>query len=181
MKPHAILFASIALCAGNALAQATATPSGETPSGATSIQGPTTAGPAISAGVAPPAPPVQALPTPAVETDIAGQPGFFRPPPESVVVSPFPPATTPGVTPIETPTAATVGASASDRALRDSVAAALAADPELQGAAINVLVRDGVVTLGGTAEDGAQAERAREVTERIAGSSRVSAGISVPR
>lgn len=102
--------------------------------------------------------------------------GFFRPAPEAVVVPPFTPAT-PGATPIDTKTQAPVGSSRADRELRDSVAAAIAADPQMKGARINVLVSDGVVTLTGSARDPAQAERARALTERLAGSAQVTASI----
>jgi hypothetical protein len=105
--------------------------------------------------------------------------GFFRPAPEAVVVPPFTPAT-PGVTPIDTRTQATVGSSTADRELRDAVASAIAADPQLQGARINVLVSDGTVTLSGTATDQAQADRARALTERLAGSAQVTASINTP-
>jgi hypothetical protein len=182
MKPKAILLAVLALCAGTALAQATTsgtTPSGDTAGGASSSQGPATAGPANSAGVIPPVPAVQEPPIPSAGADVAGQPGFFRSSPDAIVVPPFTPAT-PGVTPMDTPTNATVGASASDTSLRDNLASALSADPALAGARINVLVRDGVVTLSGTAQDRAQAERARALAERMVGSSRVSASISAP-
>ena len=86
--------------------------------------------------------------------------------------------TTPGVTPMDTPTNATVGSSASDRALRDSVASAITSDPSLQGARINVTVNNGVVTLSGSAKDGTQASRARAVAEGVAGTARVNASIS---
>jgi hypothetical protein len=105
------------------------------------------------------------------------EPGFFRPAPEAVVVPPFTPAT-PGVTPLDTKAPPAVGASQSDRGLRDAVAAAIAADPQLQGARINVLVSNGVVTLSGFALDPAQADRARALTERLAGSAQVKAGIT---
>ena len=104
-----------------------------------------------SAGIAPPAPP-------AGTTD-------------TVVVPAITPAT-PGVMPLE------VGSSPADRTLRDSVAAALTSDPELQGARINVTVSNGVVTLSGSARDLAQANRARAAAERVAGSARVDASIS---
>ena len=184
MKPNAIaLCAALALCAGPAHAQATTsgtTPSGNTAGGVQSNQGPATAGPANSAGVIPTAPPVPpSANTPNVDSEVGGSPGFFRPAPDAVLVPPFTPAT-PGVTPIDRPTNATVGASPSDTNLRDSIAAAIAADPQLQGAQINVLVRDGVVTLSGTAQDSAQASRVRAVAERLAGSASVSADISSP-
>ena len=147
MKPKAIAIAALALCVGTALAQTT---TGDTTTGGT---------------------------TPPTATEEGGQPGFFRPAPDAVLVPPFSPAT-PGVTPIDTPTHATVGASPSDTSLRDSIASAIAADPELQGARINVLVRDGVVTLSGTAKDPAQASRVRAMVERMVGNSRVSANIS---
>ena len=180
MKLNRIAMAALALYAGTALAQATTsgtTPSGNTAGGVSPAQGPVTAGPANSAGVLPTAPPVQTPPTPSIDTEVGTPPGFFRPSPDAVVVPPFSPAT-PGVTPIDTPTNATVGASPSDTALRDNIAAAIAADPELQGARINVLVRDGVVSLGGTAQDRAQAARARAIAERMVGGSRVTASIS---
>jgi hypothetical protein len=172
MKPNPTAIAVLALCASNALAQSTNT-AGAVPS----TQRPATAGPASSAGVIPTTPAVQQPPMPAGDSEVGGSPGFFRPAPEAVVVPPFTPAT-PGVTPIDTPTNATVGASASDTSLRDNLAAAIAADPALQGAQINVLVQDGVVTLSGTAKDAAQASRARAMAERLVGSSRVSANIA---
>jgi osmotically-inducible protein OsmY len=84
----------------------------------------------------------------------------------------------PGVVPIEPDITATVGATPSDTTLRDTVVAAIAADSSLQGARINVSVKDGVVSLSGTARDREQAERARAVVENIAGASRVNASIS---
>ena len=96
---------------------------------------------------------------------------------EAVVVPGFTP-TTPGVTPMDTPTNATVGSSASDRALRDSVASTLAADSALQGATLNVTVRNGVVNVTGSARDRTQADRARALAEGAVGVSRVSASIS---
>ena len=160
---HPLFVLALALAGPDALAQATN-------EGAT-------------AGVPPTVPPVQppsATGTPNAQPDAAGQaqPGFVAPgPKEAVAIPPFTPAT-PGVTPMDTPTNATVGAALSDSALRDSVVSAIGADPALQGARINVTVRDGVVTLSGTARDKAQAERARAVVEGVAGSSKVNASIS---
>jgi len=136
---------------------------------------PATADPAPKAGVPPTSPPA-----PAKSADAAGQeqPGLPAPrTSETVVAPPLTPAT-PGVAPIDTPTKATVGSSPSDSALRDSVMAAIGADPALEGARINVSVRDGVVNLSGTARDQAQAERAHAVVESIAGTARVNARIS---
>jgi hypothetical protein len=162
-----------------ALAQGTtsgANPSDSTAGAASATQGPAAAGPANSAGVILPVPPVQ---EPAVANSDGSQPGFFRPAPEAVVVPPFPPST-PGVAPppVDTTTNATVGSSPSDRELRDSVATALAEDPKLHGARINVLVSGGAVTLSGTALDQEQADQARAVAERLAGSARVTANIA---
>lgn len=142
-----------------------------------------TAGAANSAGVAPPVPPVPpptaaSNPEPAPVPNQGTNEGFFRPAPDAVVVPPFTPGT-PGVTPIDTGTPI-VGSSTADRDLRDAVASAIAADRLLQGARINVLVSDGAVTLSGTAIDQAQADHARAVTERLAGSAQVVANISTP-
>jgi hypothetical protein len=182
MRPNAITLAvALALAAGSAMAQGTSTgsvPSGRTAGGSAVGEGPATSGPANSGGVIPTAPPVKQPNAPALPTDnTAGQPGVLATtPPEAVVVPPFPPST-PGVTPIDSPTKATVGSSPSDREMRDSVAAALAADPGLHGAQINVLVSGGAVTLSGTALNPEQVKRAREVAARVAGSSRVTESI----
>jgi hypothetical protein len=138
-------------------------------------------GAANSAGVAPPVPPVPppnaaSNPEPAPIPNQGANEGFFRPSPEAVIVPPFTPAT-PGVTPIDTGKPV-VGASTADRELRDAVASAIAGDRLLQGARINVLVSEGAVTLSGTAVDRAQADHARALTERLAGSARVVANIS---
>lgn len=87
------------------------------------------------------------------------------------IAPPAPPA--PPVMPVDR-----VGSSASDRTLRDSVAAAITSDPALEGARINVTVSNGVVSLSGSARDTAQADRARAAAERVAGSARVDASIS---
>jgi hypothetical protein len=139
-----------------------------------------------SAGIAPPAPPappVQVTPEPAPPNDSAGQasatqPGFFASSTTDTVVVPGITPATPGVMPLDTTTNATVGSSASDRTLRDSVAAAITSDPALEGARINVTVSNGVVSLSGSARDTAQADRARAAAERVAGSARVDASIS---
>jgi hypothetical protein len=178
MRPDRLFIAAASVAvAASALAQGTtrgSAASGNTAGGATAAQGPATAGPANSAGVIPAAPPVQEpMPTP----NQGANEGFFRPAPDAIVVPPFTPAT-PGVTPIDTQTNATVGSSTADRELRDALASAIAADPQLQGARINVLVSDGVVTLSGTAVDQAQVERARALAERLAGSAQVTANIT---
>ena len=140
---------------------------------------PPAAGPGNTAGIAPPAPAVQVAPTATIDTDVGGQQqGFFAPSiAEGVVVPGFTPAT-PGVTPLDSPTNATVGSSPSDRSLRDSISSALADDPALQGARINVTVSNGVVSLTGTARDTSQAARARQVVEGVAGTARVNASIA---
>lgn len=149
--------------------------------GAVCAQGPT--GAASSAGVAPPVPPVPPPtaapnPEPAPVPNQGANEGFFRPAPDAVVVPPFTPGT-PGVTPIDTGKPI-VGSSTADRDLRDAVASAIAADRLLQGARINVLVSNGAVTLSGTAVDQAQADHARAITGRLAGSAQVVANISTP-
>jgi hypothetical protein len=147
--------------------------------GAVVAQG--TPGAANSAGIAPAVPPVPPPtaapnPAPAPVPNRGVNEGFFRPSPDAVMAPPFTPAT-PGVTPIDTGKPI-VGSSTADRELRDAVASAIAGDRLLQGARINVLVSDGAVTLSGTAVDQAQADHARAVTERLAGSGRVVANIS---
>jgi hypothetical protein len=171
-----IAAASVAV-ATSALAQGTTSgsvPSGNTAGGAAATPGPAMASPANSAGVIPTVPPVQ---EPTAAPNQGANEGFFRPAPDAIVVPPFTPAT-PGVTPIDTQTNATVGSSTADRELRDAVASAIAADPQLQGARINVLVSDGVVTLSGTAIDQEQVDRARALAERLAGSAQVTASIT---
>lgn len=175
---HPLLVLALALAGPDALAQATS----EGSVGSAAGTGGKTGGSATTGGIPPPVPSVQhpsATGTPNPQVDAAGQqPGFSAPrASESVVVPPFTPAT-PGVAPLDTPTNATVGASPSDSALRDSVVSAIGADPALKGARINVSVHDGVVNLSGTARDKAQADRARAVVERIAGSSKVNARIA---
>jgi hypothetical protein len=145
---------------------------------------PASADPASKIGIpppnAPPGLPPSAPPAPTKGPDAAGQeqPGAFAPgTSETVVAPPFTPAT-PGVTPIDTPTKATVGAAPSDTAMRDSIVAALAADPALQGAKVNVSVHGGVVNLTGTARDPAQVDRVLATVGRIAGPSNVKTNIS---
>jgi hypothetical protein len=150
---------AMALAAPAAFAQAT------TPDSAPSA--------ATTAGTA-----TKEAPIPRVSPDLAGQEGSFRPSPTDAVVVPGFTPTTPGVTPMDTPTNATVGSTPSDRALRDSVAGALAADPALQGATLNVTVRNGVVSVTGSARDRTQADRARALAEGTVGVSRVSTSIS---
>jgi hypothetical protein len=180
MSTHRLLIlATCCALSTTVLGQATtggAVPSGSSAGGATAGQGPVTAGPANSAGMIPVAPPVRE-PTAAPGAGANG--GFFRPAPDAVVVPPFSPAT-PGVTPIDTRTNATVGSSTADRELRDAVASAIAADPQMQGARVNVLVSDGAVTLSGTAKNRGQVDKARAITQRLAGSAQVTASITTP-
>lgn len=68
-------------------------------------------------------------------------------------------------------------AAASDQRLMDEVVSALAADTALKGANVNVTIDNGNVTLSGTAQDAAQAARAKQVAEGIAGSGRVNSSI----
>jgi osmotically-inducible protein OsmY len=68
-------------------------------------------------------------------------------------------------------------AAASDQRLMDEVVSALAADTTLKGANVNVTIDNGNVTLSGTAQDEAQAARAKQVAEGIAGSGRVNSSI----
>ena len=183
MSDRTRITAALALALGvpAAIAQSNTSdpvPSIATTPGVAANEAPQTASPGASAGVPPPAPPVLPQPTPSIATDIAGQEGFFRPSPTDAVVVPGFTPTTPGVTPMDAPTNATVGSSASDRALRDSVASALALDPALQGASLNVTVRNGVVNITGSARDRAQADRARALAEGAVGVARVSASIS---
>jgi hypothetical protein len=180
MRPNRLLIAATCCALSTAVfGQATtdgSVPSGSTTGGVAATQGPVSAGPANTGGVIPVVPPVQ---EPGAAPNAGANEGFFRPSPDAVVVPPFSP-TTPGVTPIDTRTNATVGSSTADRELRDSVASAIAADPQMQGARVNVLVKDGVVTLSGTASNREQIERARAITERLAGSAQVTASITTP-
>jgi len=86
---------------------------------------------------------------------------------------------------VVTSTAPLVGGSAgvvvssSDQALLDSVIAALSSDASLNGAVIQVLVSNGVVSLTGTAVDGGQADRARAIAASAAGTARVNSAIKV--
>jgi hypothetical protein len=68
-------------------------------------------------------------------------------------------------------------AAASDQRLMDEVVSALAADPTLKGANVNVTIDNGSVTLSGAAHDSAQAERARQVAEGIAGPGKVTSSV----
>lgn len=69
-------------------------------------------------------------------------------------------------------------AAAGDQRLMDEVVSALAADPSLKGANVNVTIDNGSVTLSGTAQDSAQADRAKRVAEGIAGSGKVSSSVA---
>jgi osmotically-inducible protein OsmY len=68
-------------------------------------------------------------------------------------------------------------AAASDPRLMDEVVSALAADPTLKGANVNVTIDNGSVTLSGATHDSAQAERARQVAEGIAGQGKVTSSL----
>ena len=68
-------------------------------------------------------------------------------------------------------------AAANDQRLMDEVISALAADPTLKGANVNVTIDNGSVTLSGTAQDSAQAARAKQVAEGVAGLGRVNSSV----
>jgi len=55
-----------------------------------------------------------------------------------------------------------------DERLADKVVKALNADPSLKGARVTVLVTQGVVTLSGTAPNGAKADKIRKITAKNA-------------
>lgn len=77
-------------------------------------------------------------------------------------------------------TGATVDSDA-DRALLSQIVAELAAAPTVQGAAINVQVVGGRVTLGGEARDTRQAENAKEIAQAIAGNANVTSNMTTGR
>jgi hypothetical protein len=60
-----------------------------------------------------------------------------------------------------------------DQALLSGVVNALATDPRMQGARVDVQVGDGRVTLGGIVRDMAQSDAARSITDSVAGSANV--------
>lgn len=64
-------------------------------------------------------------------------------------------------------------AAATDQQLLGDVVAALAADPALEGASIDVRVEEGRVTLNGVAKDMAQQQQARAIADRVAGAANV--------
>lgn len=68
---------------------------------------------------------------------------------------------------------------ADDGALLGRVISALATDPALRGAALQVEVDDGVVGITGHATDAAQAQRAGQVAAQAANGARVEADIDV--
>ena len=70
------------------------------------------------------------------------------------------------------------GASAADTSLALDVAAALAADPKLEGATITVSARDGNVSLSGSALSPEQGVDAENTARRVAGVGRVSGTLS---
>jgi osmotically-inducible protein OsmY len=83
------------------------------------------------------------------------------------------------VTTVQSSNATVTGsATGPDQALMASVMSALASDPTLQGANIQVNVSNGNVTLSGNTSDGAQADRARGVAAGIAGDGKVTSSIS---
>jgi large repetitive protein len=67
--------------------------------------------------------------------------------------------------------------SSEDQALLDAVVNALAADPALRGASLQVAVSAGVVSITGMAQDSSQAEHARNVAASLAGHFRVNTAI----
>ena len=78
---------------------------------------------------------------------------------------------TPAEVPGSTPPASTTMRSASpfDENLANQLAALLANDPTMKGAALRVSARDGNVTVSGTAVDATQAARARQVVDAVVG------------
>ena len=66
-----------------------------------------------------------------------------------------------------------------DGQLLGAIVSALASDPELRGADLQVEVDQGVVGITGTAENAAQAERAGRVAAQAAGGARVETDIGV--
>lgn len=66
------------------------------------------------------------------------------------------------------------GGNAVDTALALDVAAALAADPRLEGATITVAANNGAVMLSGSAESPEQSEQAQIVAQKVAGVGSVS-------
>ena len=60
--------------------------------------------------------------------------------------------------------------------LRDRIALALASDPALDGAEVDVVDADGTIILSGIAQDPLQASYAMEVAETMAGPSVIVAG-----
>ena len=74
---------------------------------------------------------------------------------------------------LSVPTDAITPEAMGDRGLLSQVVTALAADPRLAGAQINVQVAEGRVTLGGVVRDMAQSQTARAVADGIAGSANV--------
>ena len=66
------------------------------------------------------------------------------------------------------------GATAADTSLALDVAAALAADPKLEGATITVSARDGNVSLSGSAQSPEQGTYAENTARRVAGVGAVS-------
>ena len=74
-------------------------------------------------------------------------------------------------------TAVVVASSA--QAMLDAVSAALSHASSLNGAVLQVVVNDGVVSLSGIARDRAQADHARDVAAGAAGTSRVNTSIKV--
>jgi len=78
---------------------------------------------------------------------------------------------------------ATLGAvgSEADRMLLSQIVAQLAADPQFQGAAIEVEVASGRVTLNGEARDTNQVESAKGVAQSIAGSANVTSRLTTAR
>ena len=71
------------------------------------------------------------------------------------------------------------GMSASDQALARDVATALARDSVLYGATVTVVVHNGAVSLGGSAESGEQASRAESIARGVAGVTSVSGTLDV--
>ena len=67
--------------------------------------------------------------------------------------------------------------SSEDQALLDAVVTALAADPALRGASLQVAVSGGVVSITGMAQDSSQADHARNVAASLAGHFRVNTAI----
>ncbi len=96
-------------------------------------------------------------------------------------VSVVPPTEIAAATPGISSAAATASVSRFDEGLAQQLAARLAADPSLAGAALTVSARDGNLTVNGSTVDSVQAARVQQVASAVAGVGHASTNLAARR